>query len=145
MCEALKLWNDWLQKALTCSSLQPSHEDPGIYYGQGMVIAVYVDDVLFFGPSEADMEKVINELQDDGFELKREKGGDDTVYNFLGINITESTNSIKLTQHGLIKKFLSTANMLDCNIKTTPCSTTPLGTDKDGPHHCEPWEYASAV
>jgi hypothetical protein len=46
-----------------------SHEDPGVYYGRGMAIVVYVDDVLFFGPAEAEMEKVITELQADGFEL----------------------------------------------------------------------------
>ena len=50
-----------------------------------------------------------------------------------------------MTQHGLIKKFLATVGMTDCNAKTTPCSTTPLGTDVNGPRHDDPWEYASAV
>ena len=79
MREAPKLWSDFLEKALKRCDFHPSHEDPGIYYGRGMAIAVYVDDVLFFGPSESDMETVITELQADGFELKREKGGDDTA------------------------------------------------------------------
>jgi Reverse transcriptase (RNA-dependent DNA polymerase) len=79
MREAPKLWSYFLEKALKCCDFHPSHEDPGIYYGHGMAIAVYVDDVLFFGPSESDMETVITEIQADGFELKREKGGDDTA------------------------------------------------------------------
>ena len=32
-----------------------------------------------------------------------------------------------------------------CNAKETPCSTTPLSSDPNGPSHDEPWEYASAV
>jgi hypothetical protein len=35
--------------------------------------------------------------------------------------------------------------MEDCNVKTSPCSTTPLSTDESGPRHSEEWEYASAV
>ena len=131
MREAPKLWSDFLEKGLHRCGFQPSHEDPGVYYGRGMAIVVYVDDVLFFGPTETEMEKVINELQADGFELKREKNGDDTAYNFLGINITIKDGTIKMTQHGLIKKFLQTVGMEDCNAKSTPCSTTPLATDDD--------------
>jgi len=92
------------------------------------------------------MEKVINGLQTDGFKLKREKSGDDDAYNFLGIHIEESNDTIKMTQHGLIKKFLKTVKMEDCNAKETPCSATPLGTDASGPRHDNnEWEYASAV
>ena len=72
-----------------------------------MAIATYVDDVLFFGPDEDEMEKVITELQSDGFQLKREKNSDDTVYNFLGIHIEVDNDTIKMTQFGLIKKVLN--------------------------------------
>ena len=146
MREAPKLWNDHLEKGLLRCGFTASHEDPGIYYGRGMAIAVYVDDVLFFGPDEAMMEKVIDELQTDGFELKREKEGDDDVYNFLGINIQSEGDTIKMSQHGLIKKFLSRIGMADCNSKETPCITTPLGSDVDGAWHDEKeFSYASAV
>ena len=145
MREAPKLWSDHLEKGLKKSGFSPSHEDPGIYYGRGMAIAVYVDDVLFFGPDSSKMEDVINELQAEGFELKREKGEDDSAYSFLGISITEQDGMIKLSQHGLIKKFLKTVGMENCNAKQTPCSTTPLGTNPNGPPHDEEWEYASAV
>ena len=64
MREPPKLWNDWLQKALDCCGFKASHEAQAVYYGHGMTITVYVDDVLFFGPSEPDMETVITELQD---------------------------------------------------------------------------------
>ena len=50
LCEAPKLWRDFLCTGLINAGFQPSPHDPGIYYGHGMAISVYVDDVLFFGP-----------------------------------------------------------------------------------------------
>jgi Reverse transcriptase (RNA-dependent DNA polymerase) len=146
MHEAPKLWHDHLEKELIKAKFQPSTEDPAVYYGRGMAIAVYVDDVLFFGPDADAMVTIINELQDSGFELKQEKDSDETAYSFLGIEISESNGFIKFTQHGLIKNFLHTVGMYDCNAKQTPCSTTPLGSNVDGCHHDdEDWEYTSAV
>lgn len=66
MKEAPKLWNNHLSKALDRCGFKSSNEDLAVYYGRGMAIVVYVDDVLFFGPDESEMEKVINELQTDG-------------------------------------------------------------------------------
>ena len=73
MKEAPKLWGDHLSKALDRCGFKPANEDLAVYYGRGMVIVVFVDDVLFFGLDESEMEKVINELQTDGFELKKGK------------------------------------------------------------------------
>ena len=50
-----------------------------------------------------------------------------------------------MMQHGLIKKFLKTVGMEDCDAKSTPCTQTPLATNKDVPRHSETWEYASAI
>ena len=64
--EAPKLWHDFLEKGLQKADFQPSSFDPGIYFGHGMVLVVYVDDVLLFGPSESDMKKVLDKLKLDG-------------------------------------------------------------------------------
>ena len=40
MREAPKLWADYLEKGLRHSGFNPSHEDPGIYYGRGMAVAI---------------------------------------------------------------------------------------------------------
>ena len=135
--DAPKLWSDYLAKALIANGMKPSAHDPAVYLGHGMAIAVYVDDLLFFGPDEGKMEELIENFQTDGFELKREKGGDDPAYDFLGIHVQELGNKVKLTQFGLIKKFLATVGMESCHAKATPCSKNPLGTDKDGPIHNE--------
>ena len=48
--EAPKLWNDYLVIALLKAGFVQSVYDPGVYHGRGMAVAVYVDDVLLFGP-----------------------------------------------------------------------------------------------
>ena len=148
--EAPKLWNDHLAKALHKAGFSQSAHDPGVYYGHGMALAVYVDDVLLFGPCAKEMSAVIKELQLDGFDLKIEKEAKDSSFDFLGVHIErfknkEGVQHIKMTQHGLIKKFLETVDMMSCNPKDSPCNVQPLGTDKNGKHHYEPWDYASAV
>ena len=148
--EAPKLWADFLAKGLYKAGFKPSDHDPGIYYGRGMALAVYVDDVLLFGPDGKEMDKVLAELQLDGLELKTEKDEKDTSYDFLGINVANTKNDdgqdvVRLTQLGLIKKFLECVGMMDCNAKSTPCIVKPLGTEATGVRHHEPWDYASAV
>ena len=87
--EAPKLSGDWLAKGLYKCGFIASDTDPGIYYGRDMALAVYVDDVLLFGPDEEEMNKVLEELKLDGFDFNIEKKGVDKTYNFLGINVTQ--------------------------------------------------------
>ena len=135
--EAPKHWSNWLAKGLYKCGLTPSDTDPGIYYGRGMALAVYVDAILLFGPDEKEMNKVLEELKLDGFNLKIEKKGVDKTYDFLGINVTQENKEeniieVKLTQLGLIKKFLECVGMLDCKPSPTSCTIQPLGTDANG-------------
>ena len=115
-----------------------------------MVLVVDVDDVWLFGPSESDMKKVLDKLKLDGFELKLEKSGGQQMYDFLGINVSETIDEkgnriVKFTQLGLIKKFLECVGMTECNPNVVPCNIQPLGTDAKGQSHFEDWDYASAV
>ena len=148
--EAPKLWHDFLAQGIKNAGFEPSKSDPGVFYGRGMAIAVYVDDVLFFGPNAAEMKQVVQDLKLAGFELKVEKATDQQSFDFLGIHIDRAINAegvatIKMTQLGLIKKFLDTVGMADCKPKSVPCNQTPLGANANGPRHTEDWDYASAV
>ncbi len=67
--EVLRLWHDCLAKVLIKEELTPSSHDPAIFYGRNMALAVYVDDVLIFGPSATKIHKVIKELKLD-FDLE---------------------------------------------------------------------------
>ena len=107
-----------------------------------MCLVVYMDGVFLFGPNEDDMDTVLKELQLDGFELKLEKSGADKAFDFLGINISEELDSagvetVKLTQLGLIEKFLDCVGMSNGDPKSTPCTVQPLGSDVNGKRHFE--------
>ena len=71
-------------------------------------------------------------------------------HDFLGVNVTQTAGDegktlVKLTQLGLIKKFLECVKMTECNPSATPSLVQPLGTDANGKHHFENWDCASAV
>ena len=72
-----------------------------------MIILLYVDDILLFGPDQGKIDQVIKDLQEK-LELTIEDEGMD-VFNFLGVEIAKHKNGrIELLQSGLIKKILRT-------------------------------------
>ena len=113
-----------------------------------MICVVYVDDTIIAGPDSAAIEELIHSLgvakdeQRHTFEL-RDEG---EVGDFLGIRIERMADkSFKLSQSGLINKTLKEANMEDSNSVSTPASTVPLHTDKEGDVFSESWDYATII
>ena len=101
------MWNDHLAKALLKAGFQQSSCDPGVFYHTNIALAVYVDDVLLFGPCSKIMSQVISDPQTNGFELKVEKAANDQSFDILGVHIdkikdSNGTELIQMTQHGLI-------------------------------------------
>ena len=92
-----------------------------------MALVVCADDSSLFGPDEKEMNKVLKEFELDGFELKTEKEAKDV---FLGMSATQTEDekglkTVKLTQLGLIKKFLECVKMVNCNASGTPSLVQP--------------------
>lgn len=110
-----------------------------------MALILYVDDMLICRPIEKEIEQVFTDLEEAGYKLTREDSGAD-AFHFLGIELNmESKNTIKFTQHGLIKKLLETVGMMECNPCKTPANITPVSTDAEGKPFQETWKYSSAV
>ena len=81
----------------------------------------------------------------DGFKLKIEKETNVASFGFLGIHIKQQMNisgidKIKMTQLGLIKKFLEIIGMIGCRPKPVPANIKPLPTDSNGINHYKSWE-----
>ncbi len=138
--------NWWLkiQEGLSKIGFEPSENDPGIHFGRGMALALCVDDLLVCGPDSAEIDKVMADLKEAGFAVTPEEQHND-AFSFLGIEVKIEDDTIKFSQHGLIKKLLETVGMTECNAKTTPAATSPLGTDANGPGFKESWKCSSAV
>ncbi len=144
MVDSPRNWWLHISAGLDHIGFTPSANDPGIWFGHGMVLILYVDDILLVGPDESEMSEIFKNLKKIGFELTPNYHADG-AFHFLGIEVKMGEDTIQFCQHGLIKKLLETMGMTECNAKTTPARTTPLGTDATGPSFNESWKCASVV
>jgi hypothetical protein len=144
LVQAPMYWYNHLTKAFEDKGFTKSEHDPCMMFGRGMIVLIYVDDCLFFGPDGNKIDAFVNELEKGGMALTRE---DDDVYHFLGVSVDSNQKSGKvvLTQKGLIDKVLRTVGLDASSKKKTPASSTPLGTDAEGEPFTESWKYSSVV
>ena len=135
------LWaNTCINGFKKCGFVQ-SKFDPCLLYKPGMIVVLYVDDAGIGAANMDDIDELIDQLKNLGFELKKEGNFNE----FLGIKLEKrSDNSIELTQTGLIDKILQTTNMVNCNPNRIPAKG-PLGSDPEGEPMDESWNYRSIV
>ena len=143
LVQAPLVWGNHLSEKLLKLGFKQGENDPCIYFGKGMLILVYVDDVLVFGPSQEHIDDMLGNLKNSKMEFSVEED----VYAFLGVELkrNEATGEVTLLQKGLIDKVLKTLGMEDANGKSTPAEMVPLGTDAEGPIFSETWNYASVI
>lgn len=135
---APKLWFEHSTNALRELGFIQSEHDPCLWFGDQIMLVIYVDDVGISAPNQERINKFVNDMRGLGFELTQEE----TFAEFLGIKFkTLNDGSIKCTQKGLIQKTLETAGMTDCNPNSVPALHATLGADKDGPSMEEHWNY----
>ncbi len=104
----------------------------------------WVDDCLFFGPDEKKLDEVSEKIKGKGFDFTKEDTTKD-VFTFLGVELTNESDKVILSQHNLIKKVLMTTKMEQCNPRLTPCTQDPLGTNAEGKRMTEEWSCPSVV
>lgn len=141
--QAPLLWFKTLKKSLLDRGFKASKQDPCMFMKKGLVALVYVDDVLFFGTSDAIIDEMIATLKRD-FDLKVEED----VFAFLGIEIIKDKkgNAISLRQSGLVDRIIRATGMENANAVKTPATTVGLGADVGGKERRnEEWSYASVV
>ncbi len=143
LVQAPMYWYNHLAAELATAGFTPSELDPCLFYSRGMVVLVYVDDCLFFGPDLTEIDKVISDLKSQNLSLTVE---DDDAYAFLGVDVEPNNNGgYTMTQKGLIEKVLKTTELTDSKPQATPAIKEPLGTDADGDPFRESWNYAAVV
>ena len=139
---APRLWYQHLWKALKRFGLKQSTYDPCLLFRSDLIVICYVDDLGIQSPKQEIIDTFINNLKDDGFDLTVEGSFNE----YLGIKYTTlEDGSIDMTQEGLIKKIIDATGMSDCNSNHTPTTKEPLGTDEEGKHMSESWNYRSVV
>ena len=136
---APRLWYQHIREALLLQGLKQSATDSCLLYSKTIMIVLYVDDLGIAYSNKKDLDKLFQDLTELGLEFTREG----TFTDFLGIKFVkdEVTNTVALTQKGLIQKIIKATGLQDCNPNYTPALQACLGIDPDGEPMDEFWNY----
>jgi hypothetical protein len=116
--QAPRIWYLLLCSVILNLGFKPLETDPSIYFSSRLSIflAVYVDDILIFGPDESTCEDIFHKLNQH-FAMKN-LGYPKT---FLGLNITrQNDGSISINQSGYIDRMLNRFHMSEALLAKTP-------------------------
>lgn len=95
--QAGRVWNQYLNQGLSDIEFQVSKVDPCLYYWNGVVLLVYINDCTMFSPDINKLSKVVQDMQKSRQKFRVEDLGE--VHDFLGIKIRKQNDgSIELTQ-----------------------------------------------
>ena len=122
--QAPRIWYLLLCETICSLGFEVSVTDPSIYFHSqlGMILAVYVDDILVCGPSEFICQEFYKAISQ--FFRMKDKG---PVSSFLGMNITQTPEYIAINQIGYIDRMLERFQMVNCKPAKTPLeSSLPL-------------------
>ena len=124
--------------------MEPSRVDPCIWYKEGIVLVIYVDDCLIFSKEKPMADNLIKQLEID-FTLTDE--GDVSTYLGVQVSLDEKTNTIDLKQPFLIERII---DAIKCNPHLTGKDTPVLANnilhkDSDGPDRKQAWNYRSII
>ncbi len=106
-------------------------------------MVIYVDDILIYGKSVKEIDKLIENLKKDNISLHKEG----TAEGYLGVDCNREGGKITLLQEGLTKQIISTLG-LDCKYSTpvdTPAENAAFGRDLDGKEASGSVNYASVI
>ena len=102
-------WFNHLTKELTAMGFEQGLVDPCLFFRDGIVLVVYVDDCLMFTPKKERADALVKELEK-RFTIEDE--GD--ITNYLGINITTpEPNTIEMVQPALTERIINTLGLKD--------------------------------
>nr|ABA94191.1 retrotransposon protein, putative, Ty1-copia subclass [Oryza sativa Japonica Group] len=117
--QAPKQWHEKFDKTLTSAGFAVNEADKCVYYrhggGEGVILCLYVDDILIFGTNL----EVINEVKSflsQNFDMK-DLGVADVI---LNIKLIRGENGITLLQSHYVEKILNRFGYIDSKPSPTP-------------------------
>ena len=131
-----------LKNNLEKAGFVQSKSEPCLFSCREVVCLCYVDDCLFYAPTQKHIDTVFEEMQkvDLDFHIENEMAG------FLGVDIVHHEDgSIELLQTGLIDRIIIALGLEGAKPKKTPAEFGALGSDKDGPACNETFSYPSII
>jgi len=123
--QAGRIWYLWLTDRLKKAGFQQSKIDSCVFYYQGNVLLIYVDDTIILGPTTQGIENILAKLRS---QFNVDDGGD--MSDYLGVKVTREKNgTIHLTQPHLIESILRDLHLIDnkqATTRTLPALTTKI-------------------
>ena len=103
--QAGRVWNRHLVQKLLMAGFTQSKED--------CIYMLYTDDSILAGPTDEELDAVVQQMKDVGLDLTVENAVDE----FLGVKITPKPNGeFELTQPQLIKNILNDLRLSNDNV-----------------------------
>ncbi|GJY63052.1 zinc finger, CCHC-type containing protein [Tanacetum coccineum] len=121
---APKQWNQKFDEMVLSNGYLLNQADKYVYSkfdetGKGVIICLYVDDMLIFGTDQVQVY-LTKEFLSSRFFMK-DMGEADVI---LGIRIKHKSNGIAISQSHYIEKVLKKFNYFDCTLVSTPMDTS---------------------
>lgn len=152
--QAGRVWNQYLHDGLIARGFIQSTVDMCVYHRGAVALLLYVDDGIFIGPTQEDINVCFNLLanefvDNDGKKFRAYKITDEgDLSDYLGVKIELLENGlIKLSQPHLIDAILKDLGFKD----NTKAATTPavasikLNRDLYGEKMKDSWNYRSVI
>ncbi|GJS15701.1 zinc finger, CCHC-type containing protein [Tanacetum coccineum] len=142
--QAPKQWHQKFDEVVLSSGFLLNQSDKCVYRkfnssGEGVIICLYVDDMLIFGTDRNQVDKT-NKFLSSKFSMK-DMGETDVI---LGIKIKRENKGIVITQSHYIEKILKKFNREDCSPVNTPMDPVEkLKPNTDKP--VDQLEYSRAI
>lgn len=112
------LWHQKITAILKKIGFAPITADPSVFInGRGLIVAIYVDDIIIFSKSVAQINAVKGKLK--GFHPMVDSG---EVSKLLGIRFTWKDGSARLDQEVYAQQILDEFGMAECKSASTPLS-----------------------
>jgi hypothetical protein len=147
--QAGRVWNQHIHKGLMERGYEQSTIDHCVYYKGATVFLLYVDDGIFAGPSDTEIDDLIKSLRDDPNCTTQYNVTDEgTIDDYLGVKVQRLADGrITLTQPHLIQQILDDLGFkANSKTKSTPAlSTKILHRDTQSEPFAETWMYRSVI
>jgi hypothetical protein len=118
--QAPKQWHEKFDRTLTSAGFVVNEADKCVYYryggGEGVILCLYVDDILIFGTS-LNVIKEVKDFLSQNFEMK-DLGEADVILNIKLVR--EGNGGVTLSQSHYVEKVLSRFGYSDCKPASTP-------------------------
>ncbi|GJT74818.1 zinc finger, CCHC-type containing protein [Tanacetum coccineum] len=122
--QAPKQWHQKFDKVVLSNGYLLNQTNKCVYSkfdesGEGVIICLYVDDMLIFGTDQVQVD-LTKEFLSSRFSMK-DMGEADVI---LGIRIKHESNGIAISQSHYIEKVVKKFNYFDCTPVSTPMDTS---------------------